>query len=145
MLGNRYKIRISTLDGRYSDSSDRTFSIRAPAGIWIFAPNEGTFWRFGSNQLIRWNAQYLEGYLATIDLIIPDPDNPDRPMMYRIAENYDVMTKSYSWRVGDYARGSIRLTPGNHPGCKIRIIASRESSSKMDMSKEFTILVIGAK
>lgn len=140
MLGRHYKIRISSSDGRFVDASDGPFSIRAPAGIWIFSPGAGTSWALGTIQQIRWNAQYLEGYVGEISLSVPNPARP-LPDRYQIAEGVDVMAKAYSWRVGDYTMGSLRLRPGSYPGCKIRIIARNGSATKLDESKPFTLVV----
>ncbi len=136
MTGTNFKIRIRTLDFRFTDVSETEFSIQAPPGIWVVKPAAAEVWDEDSTQVIRWNAQKLEGFVGEIILDFPS-GSPLRRLV--IAEGFSPMDKSYSWRVMDHVGGTRNLPRGTYPGAVIIVRATRAGSSYSASSKEFTI------
>jgi hypothetical protein len=136
MTGTDFKIRITTSDGRYVDTSDANFSILGPPGVWVFAPAAGAVWDEDSIQEIRWNAQGLEG--RTVKIILKFTSGS--PLNVRtIASGIPAMDKRSSWTVMTLEDRVWNLSPGSYPGAVISVVTEGSGSFSSSSSKEFTI------
>lgn len=136
MTGDNFKIRIRTLDRLFQDVSEANFAIKAPPGIWIFKPAAPDIWDEDSTQEIRWNAQGLEGRLATIILKFTSGSPLN---IRRIAEHVPVMDKRYSWKVMDLVDGPYNLHRGTYSDAVIIVTTEDPGVRCASSSKEFTI------
>lgn len=137
MLGGDFKISIRTLDRRFHDVSDASFTIQAQPGVWLVKPAAGEVWEEDSTREIRWNAQGLEG--RTIKIILKFTSGS--PLNIRaIAEGVPAMDKRYSWKVMDLVSGAYNLRAGSYPDAVITIVTEGSGWRCSSVSKEFTIL-----
>ncbi len=138
--GRGFKIRVTTLDGLYSDSSDGSFAISPPPSISLYDPNSGETWLSGTVEDIRWNGAKLDGYLVEIDLHYPDPSRPTGIGGFRIASGVAATDRRFAWTVGTIMNaGSVRLPRGLMTGCTIRLIARKDGSTLLSESRPFKI------
>lgn len=137
MLGSNFKISIRTLDRRFHDASEGSFSIQAPPGVWVVKPAAGQVWEEDSAQEIRWNAQGLEG--RTVSIILKFTSGS--PLNIRtIATGVPAMDKRYAWRVMDLAGIPYNLRPGSYADAVISVVSEGSGVRCVNSSKEFTIL-----
>jgi len=137
LLGSDFKISIRTLDRRFHDVSEGSFTIQAPPGIWLVKPALGEVWEEDSTQEIRWNAQGLEGRTGKITVTFPE-GSPLRVL--EIADGISLMDKHFTWRVMDHVRGRYNLPVGSYGGAVITLVTSPSGASHyVARSKEFTI------
>lgn len=102
--GPGYQVRVETLSGTYSDTSDGYFIIKEPS-ITVNAPNNGELWPIGSTQSITWDA---EGIPGTFDITL----YKDGQSAGLIASGLPSSTRSYSWTTGQTSSGSVPYGTG---------------------------------
>ena len=137
LLGRDFKISIRTLDRRFHDVSEASFTIQAAPGIWLVKPAAADVWDEDSTQEILWNAQGLEGRTGSIMVTFPE-GSPVRAL--EIANGISLMDKRFSWRVMDHVRGRYNLPVGSYGGAVITLVTSPSGASHYAArSKEFTI------
>ncbi|MCU0235745.1 MAG: GPI anchored serine-threonine rich family protein [Acidobacteria bacterium] len=136
MLGSDFKISIRTLDRRFRDVSEASFTIKAPPGIWVVKPAAGEVWDEDSLKEIRWNAQGLEG--RTVEIILKFVSGS--PLNIRsIARGVPAMDKRYAWDVMTLSEGPYNLRPGSYTDAVITIVTEGAGVRCVASSKEFTI------
>lgn len=140
LAGHGFKVRVTTLDGLYTDSSDASFALTPPPSIILYRPNPGETWTSGTVEEIRWNATKLDGYAVEIDLQFPDPSRPTGIGGFRIARDVPGTDRRFAWTVGTLMNaGAVRLSPGLLSGCTIRLRAVKGASVLLSESKPFKI------
>ncbi len=138
--GRGFKVRVTTLDGLYTDSSDASFALTPPPSITLYDPNSGETWVSGAVEEIRWNAMKLDGYAVDIDLHFPDPSRPTGTGGFQIASGVAATDLRFAWTVGTVRNaGPVFFSRGLKRGCTIRLRAVKGSSVLISESKPFNI------
>ncbi len=131
LIPNRgFKIRVTTLDGLHTDTSDGSFALTSPSSITLYDPNKGETWVSDTIEEIRWNTMKMDGYLVTIDLEFPDPDRPTGWGGFLIARDVPANDRRFSWTVGTILNDPARLAfrVGIKRDCHIRLRATKGTS-----------------
>lgn len=140
LAGRGFKVRVTTLDGLYTDSSDASFALTPPPSIILYDPNSGETWVSGTVEEIRWNATKLDGYLVDIDIHFPDPSRPTGIGGFVIAREVPATDRRFAWTVGTLLNaGAVRFSPGLLSGCTIRLRAVKGASVLLSESRPFKI------
>lgn len=140
LSGRGFKVRVTSLDGLYTDDSDGPFTLSPRPSITLFAPNSGETWVSGTVEDIRWNWMKLEGYTVEIDLHYPDPSRPTGTGGFQIARGVTATDGKFSWTVGTVRNaGPVYFRPGVQKGCTIFVRAVKGGSVLTSESRAFKI------
>jgi len=146
LSGRGFKVRVTTLDGLHTDTSDGSFALAPRPSIALYQPNSGETWIAGASEEIRWTFMKMEGYTVKLNLEYPDPSRPTGWGGFSIVESVPATDGRFSWRVGTLRNaGDPRFPPGIQSGCVIFLSATKGSSVYTHRSKPFKIKTLESK
>ena len=138
--GRGFKVRVTTLDGLFTDTSDGSFVLAPPPSITLYDPNRGETWVAGASEDIRWNVMKMDGYTVELQLEYPDPGRPTGVGGFLIARSVPATDRRFSWRVGTLLNaGEPRFSPGVKRDCVIFLRATKGGSVYTSRSQPFKI------
>ncbi len=144
--GRGFKVRVTTLDGLHTDTSDASFALAPRPSIALYRPNSGETWIAGASEEIRWTFMKMDGYTVTLNLEFPDPSRTTGSGGFAIADGVPATDGRFSWRVGTLRNaGDPRFPPGTQSGCVIFLRATKGSSVYWHRSKPFKIQTVASK
>jgi hypothetical protein len=130
LAGRGFKVRVTTVDGLYTDASDASFSLTLPPSITLFDPNRGDTWVSGTIEDIRWNVTKMDGYAVELDLRYPDPARPTGIGSFRIASGVPANDRRFSWTVGTVRNaGPVFFRPGLMRDCTVFLRATKAGAA----------------
>ena len=138
--GRGFKIRVTTLDGLYTDSSDGSFALTPRPSITLYHPNKGETWVADITEEIRWNSMKMEGYNVELHLEYPDPARPSGTGGFIITRSVPATDGHFPWRVGTVLNaGDVFFRPGVKKNCTIFLRATKGGSAYTNRSQPFNI------
>jgi hypothetical protein len=130
VTGSDYKIRITSTNDSYTDTSDNDFTIVGPSppAITVLSPNGAETWTAGSTQTIRWSYTGNPGSYVKIELLKGGVVNR---IIKSFASKGGGGNGSFDWHIP-----STQVTDSDY---RIRITSTRNGSYTGTSDNDFTI------